>query len=133
VGVRFLNPDLLPPPVGFSQAAVCTGRPVLLAGQIGCDRSGAIEAPGDIVAQFAKALDNVLVALRAAGGRPTDLARMRIYTTDVEAYRAHLSELGRAYRERIGKHYPPMCLIGTPQLFEPGTLVEIEAEAYVES
>jgi len=132
VGVRFLNPEELPPPVGFSQAAVCSGRPVLLAGQIGCDGTGAIENPDDIVAQFAKALDNLLIALRAAGGQPTDLARMRIYTTDVEAYRSHLEELGRAYRERIGKHYPAMCLIGATQLFEPGTLVEIEADAYVE-
>jgi enamine deaminase RidA (YjgF/YER057c/UK114 family) len=130
--VRLVNPEDLSAPVGFSHAAVGQGRPVVLAGQIGCDASGRIERPDDLVAQFAKALDNLLAALRAAGGEPTDLALLRIYTTEVETYRRNLKQLGVAYRERFGRHYPAMSLIGVTELFAPGTLVEIEGLAYVE-
>jgi len=132
MSVRFVNPEGLPRPVGYAHAAVGSGRPVVLAGQIGCDESGRIEQPDDLVAQFGKALDNLLVALRAAGGEPTDIARLRIFTTDVPAYRAHLKELGAVYRERMGKHFPAMVLAGITELFEPGSQVEIEGIAYVD-
>lgn len=132
MGVRLVNPDDLPAPVGFSHAAVGRGRPVVLAGQIGCDAAGRIEHPDDLVAQFKKTLDNLLAALRAAGGQPTDVALLRIYTTEVDTYRSRLKELGAAYRERFGRHYPAMCLLGVTELFAPGTLVEIEGLAYVE-
>jgi enamine deaminase RidA (YjgF/YER057c/UK114 family) len=131
VGVRLVNPDVLAAPVGFSHAAVGSGRPIVLAGQIGCDSSGRIEHPDDLVAQFGRALDNLLAALRAAGGAPTDLALLRIYTTRVETYRRSLKDLGAVYRDRLGRHYPAMCLIGVTELFAPETLVEIEGLAYV--
>ncbi|MHC4133876.1 MAG: RidA family protein [Planctomycetota bacterium] len=132
MSVRLVSPDDLSAPVGFSHAAVGQGRPVVLAGQIGSDATGRIAWPDDLVAQFAKALDNLLAALRAAGGVPTDVALLRIYTTQVDTYRRSLKELGAAYRERFGKHYPAMCLLGVTELFAPGTLVEIEGLAYVE-
>ena len=131
MSVRLINPDELPEPRGYSHVAVGEGKAVLLAGQIGCGRNGRIEAPDDLVAQFSKALDNMLVALAAAGGGPDDLAYLRIFTTDVDQYRAHLSELGAAWKERFGRRYPPMVLAGVTQLFEPGTLVELEGIAYV--
>ena len=129
--VQLFNPEQLAPPIGFSHAAVGEGRAIVLAGQIGCGPDGRIVDPDDIVAQFALALDNLLIALRAAGGDVTDLANLRIYTTDVGAYRAHLKGLGAAYRERLGRHFPAMVLAGVSELFEPGSLVEIEGTAYV--
>lgn len=130
MGVKLFNPKTLAPAKGFSHAAVGTGRAVLLAGQIGWDVTGRIVSP-DLVAQFAKALDNLLDAMRACGARPEDLAFLRIYTVDVPGYRARLKELGAAWRERFGKHYPAMVLAGVAGLFEPGSLVEIEGVAYV--
>ncbi len=132
MSVSLVNPNDLPDPVGFSHAAVGKGRPVVLAGQIGCDATGRIEHPDDLVAQFSRTLDNLLVALRAAGGAPTDVALLRIYTTEVDTYRKSLKQLGAAYRKRFGRHYPAMCLIGVTELFAPDTLVEIEGLAYVE-
>jgi enamine deaminase RidA (YjgF/YER057c/UK114 family) len=132
MSVRLVNPDTLPKAVGYSHVAIGKGTPVVLAGQIGWNADGKVEAPGDLVKQFAKALDNMVEALRAAGGKPTDLALMRIYTSEVETYRDSLRELGAAYRERFGKHFPAMCLLGVTGLFEPGTVIEIEGLAYVD-
>jgi enamine deaminase RidA (YjgF/YER057c/UK114 family) len=131
VSVRLFNPDGLAPPAGFAHAAAGDGKPVVLAGQIGCDAAGRVEAPGDIVAQFGKALDNLLLALGAAGGAPTDIAQLRIFVTDVQAYRDRLRDLGRAYRARLGRHYPAMALLGVRELFDPQAMVEIEGLAYV--
>ena len=129
--VRLVNPEELSPPIGFSHAAVGEGRAIVLAGQIGCGPDGRVVAPDDLVAQFALALDNLLVALRAAGGDVADLANLRIFTTDVPAYRANLKALGAAYRDRLGRHFPAMALLGVAELFEPGSKIEIEGTAYV--
>jgi enamine deaminase RidA (YjgF/YER057c/UK114 family) len=131
VSVRLLNPASLAPAKGFSHVALGKGTPVVLAGQIGWDGKGRIVSP-DLVAQFGKALDNLVEALRAAGGRVEDLALLRIYCTRVDLYRARLKELGAAYRERLGRHYPAMCLVGVAELFTEGSIVEIEGLAYVE-
>jgi enamine deaminase RidA (YjgF/YER057c/UK114 family) len=56
---------------------------------------------------------------------------MTCYVTDIEAYRASLSEIGAAWKEIIGKHYPAMALVAVSSLVEPQALVEIEATAVV--
>ena len=132
MSVRLIHPDTLVPPQGYAHAVVVQGRPVVLAGQVACDTSGRIETPDDLVAQFGKALDNLLEALRAAGGAPEDVAQLRIYCTHVNVYRASLKELGAAYRERFGKHFPAMSLAGVTELFDPQAIVEIEGLAYVD-
>lgn len=129
--MRLLNPATLAEAKGFSHVAVGKGAPVVLAGQIGWDESGRIVS-SDLVEQFGKAVDNLVEALRAAGGKPEDLALLRIYCTRVDLYRARLKELGAAYRRRLGSHYPAMCLLGVTELFVPGSLVEIEGLAYVD-
>ena len=131
MGIRLVNPETLVRPVGYSHAAVGQGTCVRLAGQIGSDVSGRVVDRDDLVAQFARALDNLLVALRAAGGEPTDVASLRIYTTRVGEYRARLKEIGAAYRERFGRHFPAMALLGVAELFDDGALVEIEGVAHV--
>jgi enamine deaminase RidA (YjgF/YER057c/UK114 family) len=132
LGTELFNPEELSPPIGFSHAAKGSGRPVPLAGQVGCGGDGRIETPGDLVAQFDRALGNLMVALRAAGGEATDLAFLRIYVTEVATYRARVKELGAVYRKRLGKHFPPMALLGVHELFDPEALVELEGLAYVD-
>ncbi|MCK6458919.1 MAG: RidA family protein, partial [Planctomycetes bacterium] len=89
MSVRLINPQSLAEAKGFSHVAVGKGAPVVLAGQIGWDKTGRIVSD-DLVAQFALALDNLVDALRAAGGKPADLALLRIYCTRVPEYRARL-------------------------------------------
>lgn len=123
-----MNPPELGPPVGFSHAARA-GDLVYTGGQIGCDASGRVLAPGNLVAQFARALANVGIALRAAGSRPERAIKLTYFVTDVPAYRAHLQEIGAAYREVFGRHYPATSLFGVQELFDPEALIEIECVA----
>ena len=57
--------------------------------------------------------------------------RLTWYVVDVEEYRASLPELGRAYREEIGPHYPTMAVVQVVRLVEPAARIEIEATAVV--
>jgi enamine deaminase RidA (YjgF/YER057c/UK114 family) len=130
VAVRLVNPPELAPALGFSHAAVGEGRLIALAGQIAWDANGKLVS-SDFAPQFAQALANLVVALRAAGGGPTDLISLRIYVTDKRAYNAARKEVGAAYRQHLGKHFPAMALLQVADLLEPGALVEIEGLATI--
>ena len=79
--------------------------------------------------QYARAIGNVAIGLRAAGCIPEDTVKLTYYVTDVAAYRENLSAIGVAYREVFGRHYPASTLIEVRSLFDPDALVEIEAVA----
>ncbi|MFI5183190.1 MAG: RidA family protein [Vicinamibacteria bacterium] len=123
-----INPAGLAAPRGYSHGMRGTGTLLFVAGQIGWDGTGRLVSTG-FVAQFAQALDNVLAVVREAGGEPARVARLTIYVTDKELYRSCLQEIGHAYRERMGRHYPAMALVEVRSLLEGGALVEIEATA----
>lgn len=127
-----VNPAELAVPSGFSHAVVASGgRTVYLAGQTALDPDGRIVAPGDIVAQFAQALSNLITALRVAGGTPADLAQVTIYIVDVPGYRAHAKEIGRVWRRLCGTDYPAAAGIGVARLWDDEALVEIAGIAVV--
>jgi enamine deaminase RidA (YjgF/YER057c/UK114 family) len=127
-----VNPAELAPPVGFSHAVTATGsRLVFLAGQTALDGDGRI-AGDDLPAQFDRALTNLLAALRASGGTPDALTRVTVYTTDVDGYRAHARALGRVWRERAGREYPAMALIGVTRLWDAEALVELDGIAVLD-
>jgi len=119
----------LPAPRGFTHGRTGRGRAVHVAGQIGCDEHGVCST--GFVPQFAKALDNVLAVVRAAGGTAEDVATMTVYVTDIAAYREAQKELGAVWRARLGKHFPAMALVAVAALVEPAAVVEIQATAYV--
>jgi enamine deaminase RidA (YjgF/YER057c/UK114 family) len=131
--VERINPAELARPSGFSHAvAAAGGRMVFLAGQIGMDRDGTVAADG-VVPQFEQALANLLTALAAAGGQPSDLVSLTIYLTDVEDYQAHGKEIGAVWRRLAGTEYPAMAGVGVTRLWLPEALVEIQGIAVVSS
>jgi enamine deaminase RidA (YjgF/YER057c/UK114 family) len=126
-----INPAGLARPSGFSHAvAAPAGGLVFLAGQLGMDRDGRV-VPGGVVAQFEQALANLLAALAAAGGQPSDLASLTIYLTDVEDYQAHGKEIGEVWRRLAGSDYPAMAGVGVTRLWQPDAVVEIQGFAVV--
>lgn len=129
--LEFINPPELAAPSGFSHAIAAAGtRRVYLAGQTALDADGRI-VDGGIVAQFERALANLLVALDAAGGRPTDIAAMTIYIVDMTAYQQHSREIGRVWSRLIGRHYPALAGIGVARLWDAEALVEVQAIAEI--
>jgi enamine deaminase RidA (YjgF/YER057c/UK114 family) len=123
-----IDPPELPRPSGFAHAVAGTGRTVFLAGQTAQDAAGRI-VPGNIVAQFERALANLLTALRAAGGEPEQLAALTIYIVDVDDYRAHAAEIGRVWRRLAGSQYPATAGVGVARLWDPAALVELQGIA----
>ena len=115
---------------GYSNGIVVpAGRRLLfVAGQIGWDAQQRLVGEG-LVEQFAQALANVLLVVAEAGGAAEDIARLTIYVVDREEYVRSRPEIGKHYRQLMGRHYPAMALLEVQGLLEPGARVEIEATA----
>jgi NAD(P)-dependent dehydrogenase (short-subunit alcohol dehydrogenase family)/enamine deaminase RidA (YjgF/YER057c/UK114 family) len=131
-GLEIVNPETMSAPKGWNHGLLAPpgSRILFVAGQAGWET----DTPGDpppFAEQFARALDKVLTVVRASGGRPSDVARLTVYVTDLAAYRASRKLLGEAWRARFGKHYPAMALVEVKGLVDQGALVEIEATAVV--
>lgn len=84
---------------------------------------------GDIAAQTRDALRRIEVALEQAGATLADVVRTRIYVTDISRWR----EVGAVHAEVFGKIRPAATMVEVSALIAPELLVEIEADAYVES
>ena len=129
--VERINPSELARPSGFSHAvSVTAGRMVFLAGQVGMDRDGQV-ASGGMVAQFEQALANLLTALAAAGGQPSELVSLTIYIVDLADYQAHAKQIGAAWRRLAGTEYPATAAVGVTRLWDPEALVELQGIAAV--
>jgi len=131
VSVERINPGGLAPATGFSHAVTASGgRLIFLAGQTAQGADGQIEG-GGVMQQFERALGNLLVALRAAGGAPRDLVSLTLYLVDLDGYRAHAREAGEVWRRLAGRDYPAMAAIGVHRLWDPEALVEVQGVAVV--
>lgn len=126
--MKYVNPASLGRPSGFSHAVVATGTTVHLAGQTGVDGDGRLVA-GGLVAQFERALTNLLTALAEAGGTPADLVSMTVYVLDMDDYRAHSQAIGEVWRRLVGTTYPAMAGVGVARLWDADALVELQAVA----
>lgn len=123
-----IEPQALAPGRGYSNGMLMNpGRMLFVSGQIGWNKECAL-ATG-FSAQFSQALANVVATVREAGGTPSHIGRLTIYVTDKRAYLNALTEVGVAYREHMGRHFPAMALVQVADLLEDGALVEIEATA----
>ncbi len=127
---RILQPQGWPRPSGYSPGVVAAGRLVSISGQIGWDEHGHFPAL-DFVGQASQALRNILAILAEAGGGPEHIVRLTWYVVDKREYLTCGRELGRAYREIMGAHYPAMTAVQVAALIDDRARVEIEATAVV--
>ena len=116
---------------GYAHGISAEGRVVCVAGQVGWDAKSRVVVDGGLVAQTRRALENIVAVLAAAGGRPEHLVRLTWFITDRDAYLGERKAIGAAYREVIGRSFPPMSVIVVAGLLEPRALVEIEATAVI--
>lgn len=127
---EFLHPRNWKPAAGYANGVAASGRTVYLGGLIGWNARQQFESD-DFTDQVAQTLRNIVTVLAEAGAGPEHLVRMTWYVTDKREYLASLREIGQAYREILGKHYPAMALMQVVALVEDRAKVEIEATAVV--
>ena len=125
-----LQPPGWPRPRGYSNGVAASGRQIFVSGMIGWNAGGHFESD-DFAMQARQALLNIVEVLREAGAEPRHIVRMTWYVVDKREYLAASSELGAAYREIIGKHYPAMTAVEVRALIEDRAQVEIEVTAMV--
>lgn len=133
MAIERINPEELGRPSGFSHAVSTSGeRIVFLAGQTALDSTNKIVGEG-VVAQFERALGNLLTALRAAGGEPADLVSVTIYIVDMDDYKSHAREIGAVWKRLAGAEYPAMAGIGVSRLWDVEALVEVQGFAAIKA
>jgi enamine deaminase RidA (YjgF/YER057c/UK114 family) len=126
---RPIEPEGWAPAKGYANGILVEGgRTLYIAGQIGWDAQQALVSP-DFLPQFRQALENIAAVVMAAGGETRHLVRVTIYVTDKSAYMGEIRDVGAAWRDVIGRHFPAMTLVQVADLLEPGAQVEIEATA----
>ena len=129
---NLINPESLGAPSGYANGLLtdASGKLLFVAGQIAWDEKQNI-VNEDFVAQFDKALENVLTVVKEAGGKPADIVRLGIYVTDKIEYRERTREVGERYRKHMGKHFPAMTLVEVKGLLDDAAKVEIEGIAVI--
>ena len=128
--MKILQPPGWPQPRGYANGVAARGTIVSVAGQVGWDASGRFQTD-DFAGQTRQALANAVAVLAEAGARPEHIVRMTWYVTSKAEYLAAGKAVGAAYREIIGRHYPPMTAVEVSALIEDRARVEIEVTAVI--
>ena len=127
---RIIHPEGWLPAKGYANGVLTRDGTLHIGGQIGWDADKRFVAD-DFVGQMRQALANIRAIVEAAGGQVTDVTRLTWFVTDKRDYLARQAEVGAAYREVFGRHYPAMSMVVVAGLVEDQALVEIEATAHL--
>jgi len=125
--IERINPPGLSTPTTYSHI-VKVGSVVYIAGQVAADAQGKVVGTG-MVEQVEQVLKNLQIALKSQGADFSHVAKINIYVTDVDAFRAPEAAAVRA--KYFGANRPASTLIGVTRLASPEYKVEIEAIAHL--
>lgn len=128
--MKTLAPPGWPRGKGYSHGIEAEGKLIFVSGQVGWDPDGKFQSH-DFAAQLRKALLNTRAILSEAGAGPEHVVRMTWYIVDKKEYLQSLAEVGRVYREVMGKNFPAMAVVEVKGLIEDGARLEIETTAVV--
>lgn len=126
----YLQPPDWPRAKGYSNGIVASGKTVYLAGIVGWNEHEKFETD-DFAGQFRQILLNIVALLNEAGAGPENIVRMTWFIGDKREYLSALKEIGEAYRDIIGRHYPVMAVIEVKGFIEDGAKLEIETTAVI--
>jgi len=129
--MQILQPAEWSKPRGFSHGVAVDGpgQWIVLAGQTGGDEKGDYQP--DMAGQVAVALRRIIKLLGEAGAGPQHIVRLTWYLTSRSEYEAAGSGIGAAWRETLGKNFPPSTLLYIDGLVDARAKVEIEVTAFV--
>ncbi|WP_036507226.1 RidA family protein [Nocardioides sp. URHA0020] len=128
MGVELIRSEALADTAPYAYAAVVApGSLVFTAGACPLDGHGVVVAPGDVAGQAARVMDNLVLALAAAGCGLGDVATSTVYVASAD--RADLVAAWQVVRAAFGDHDAPSTLLGVAVLGYPDQLVEVEAVA----
>ncbi|HER25730.1 MAG TPA: RidA family protein [Rhodospirillales bacterium] len=129
---EYLQPPGWPRAKGYSNGIVASGRTVYVGGMVGWNENEQFETD-DFAGQLRQVLLNIVAVLAEAQARPEHIVRMTWYIGDKRQYLSALKEIGQAYRDIIGRHYPVMAVIEVRGFIEDGARLEIETTAVIPS
>mgnify|MGYP000492356034 FL=1 len=127
---KSIQPEGWLPAKGYANGMLTKDGVLHIGGQIGWD-ANKIFVSSDFIGQMRQALSNIRAIVEAAGGTVKDVTRLTWFVTDKAEYLAHQSEVGAAYRDVFGKHFPAMSMVVVSALIEDEAKVEIEATAHL--
>ena len=116
------------PIIGYSRA-VKIGSTIHVSGTTASNSEGELVGIDDSYAQTKQIILNIEAALKQAGANLSDVVRTRIYCTNIDDW----EEIGRAHGEYFSEIRPTTAMVEVSRLISPEILVEIEAEAIVQS
>lgn len=125
--VRFLNPETMSKPSGYSHVVEAgKGRTIYISGQVALDRSGNIIGRGDFRLQTERVFENIKAGLEAAGASFKDVVKLNIYVTDISQL-----QVFREVRDKyVNKENPPASsMVEIRRLVREEFLIEIDATA----
>jgi len=129
--MKYLLPEGWPRPKGYSNGISAQGgNTIYVAGLIGWDENEEIVSDS-LVDQFRKTLENTVAVLAEGGAGPEHVVRMTWYITNKQEYLSNLKEMGKAYREIMGSHYPTMACLEVSALMEDKAKIDIETTAVI--
>jgi len=130
MGHRVIQPEGWAPAKGYANGMLSEDGHLFVGGQIGWTAQQKFEAH-DFIGQMVQALRNIRDVVEAAGGTPEHIMRLTWYVTDKAEYLAAQADVGHAYREVMGRHFPAMAMVVVAGLIEDEAKIEIEANAVI--
>jgi enamine deaminase RidA (YjgF/YER057c/UK114 family) len=125
-----IQPEGWAPTKGYANGMLTADGTLYVGGQIGWNADQVFETH-DFIGQMTQALRNIRDVVERAGGSAADITRLTWYVTDKKEYAARQLEIGKAYRDVLGRNFPAMTMVVVAGLVEDEALVEIEATAVI--
>lgn len=116
------------PKVGYSRA-VKVGSHIYVSGTTATGANGEIIGLGDPAAQMRQCLVNIEHSLQHVGANMSDVVRTRMYVVNIDAWEI----IGRIHEEVFRDIQPATSMVEVSRLISPDILVEVEADACVDS